>query len=1114
MSHPTDEAELARLDQAIATLANRAEQARQAWIAADAALRAAQWHRAELVRRIETQRAAPAAPSPPPTPPALVTPSPIAVARRETSTRTVQTVLFILGGLLLCAAAVVFTAVAWYTYGVRGRAVILAVVTALALCPPLVALRRRLRATAETFACVGLLLVVLDGYAAWYVNLLDVTVVPATSYAAAVCTATAAVAFGYRALTGLVAPRLVSAIAVQPVLALLAVEWKPSASGWAVVFAGSAALNLLLVAGRASMLLRVVGWIFFSSAVPAAVGAAAVAEVSASTPITAAYAGVATVVGPLVLAVAAGRTRSPSLLCLSACLVSLSTAIAVIRFAGITWREYVLVVAAGVIAAMAVLGSVASRVLSAHVRTGLVASGYLGAGGLSVYLAPFLLVAAVGPLRAALPIWHGNLAGRAWLDWQALAAVGFATLAFAVLAPRAARPSVVVSGATLAVLALPGAVALPWWAPATLDAAVATLLAVSAVVLRRNVPGVAAFATPPGVAAAVPTVHGVAAGLARPALTAGVLGGLVVAGVMVSRLVRSGAPPSQRVIGGTALAVGLGALPPAVGSLLAVLDVPVWWRLRATTAAVGIVLVAVAVVRQQRWYAYAAAVVSALVWPMVGAVSGIEPVACYAGVGLLALALAMLAASPATPMRLAIAASIAGGAAVAPAGVLAFAVLSPLLAVVVLPYTWLDAVWSGAPAGIGLSPVAYGLTASLTWVAAVGLALLAVATGVAAYAVTGRLRHAVPGLAAGLPAALLVGLAAAEAAWPAVPAVTLALGIGLLLASALSRPSAWAAVLLIPQGVAFLGAGLAGALSAEWTTLAALGSTVVAGVVAGAVGRHQTWRFMGWLSAAVLAIATAVAAAFAADLQPHQAAFAVLAAAAAVLVVGVLLAARRRRWDGAAVQAAAHAGAVVSLLLTVNAPRHCAAVCALWGVAVGLRALWPATSATARSAYAAAAGGSELIGWWLLLASAQVSLVEAYTLPLAVMALVAGWAAMRGHPELRSWIAYGPALAAAFLPSLASVVSAPGNEWRRLLLGLGSLAVVIAGSVRRLQAPVVLGGGVLAVVVLHELVLIWDRTPRWIPLAVGGLLLVGLAVTYERRLRDLARLRSAVSRMR
>jgi len=60
---------------------------------------------------------------------------------------------------------------------------------------------------------------------------------------------------------------------------------------------------------------------------------------------------------------------------------------------------------------------------------------------------------------------------------------------------------------------------------------------------------------------------------------------------------------------------------------------------------------------------------------------------------------------------------------------------------------------------------------------------------------------------------------------------------------------------------------------------------------------------------------------------------------------------------------------------------------------------------------------------------------------------------------------------------------------------------------------VVIGGGVLLLVALHELTLVWDLLPRWIPLAAAGLLLVVLAMTLERRRRDLARFRAALIRM-
>ena len=73
--------------------------------------------------------------------------------------------------------------------------------------------------------------------------------------------------------------------------------------------------------------------------------------------------------------------------------------------------------------------------------------------------------------------------------------------------------------------------------------------------------------------------------------------------------------------------------------------------------------------------------------------------------------------------------------------------------------------------------------------------------------------------------------------------------------------------------------------------------------------------------------------------------------------------------------------------------------------------------------------------------------------------------------------------------------------------------MLLAGARVRLQAPVVTGGATLLLVALHELVQFWDLLPRWVPLAAGGLLLVGVATTMEQRRRDLARLRAAITRM-
>ncbi|WP_240742448.1 SCO7613 C-terminal domain-containing membrane protein [Micromonospora zingiberis] len=212
--------------------------------------------------------------------------------------------------------------------------------------------------------------------------------------------------------------------------------------------------------------------------------------------------------------------------------------------------------------------------------------------------------------------------------------------------------------------------------------------------------------------------------------------------------------------------------------------------------------------------------------------------------------------------------------------------------------------------------------------------------------------------------------------------------------------------------------------------------------------------------------------------------------------------------------AAAQAVALVALLLTSGAARHAATVCVFWAAALGLRLLRRDESTARRWVFAAIAGGSVLLGSWLLLVAGGVTVLEAYTVPVAVLALAAGTAALRTRPGLTSWLALGPGLAAVLLPSLAAVLfGADPQPWRRLLLGAVALTATLLGATRRWQAPVVLGGATLALLALHELVRSWDLLPRWAFLAVAGLALIGLAATYERRRRDLLRLRTTVSRM-
>ncbi|MEV6816633.1 hypothetical protein AB0M52_31620, partial [Micromonospora sp. NPDC051296] len=330
----------------------------------------------------------------------------------------------------------------------------------------------------------------------------------------------------------------------------------------------------------------------------------------------------------------------------------------------------------------------------------------------------------------------------------------------------------------------------------------------------------------------------------------------------------------------------------------------------------------------------------------------------------------------------------------------------------------------------------------------------------------------------------------------------------------------------VPVGVVLTGAGLLNLQATRAGTLAGLGLLVVAAAVAGAAARHPVVRLAGWLIAVAAATGFAVTAPLAGGLPLRVAAFAVLGVAALALALAATSATRRATVPdtaagvgpaglvGRALDAAAQAVALVALLLTAGAPRHGATVCVLWGAAVGVRLLTRGESIGRRWVFAGIAGGSEVLAVWLLLVAGGVTVLEAYTVPLAVLALGAGAVALRTRPGFTSWLALGPGLAAVLLPSLAAVLFGPDPQpWRRLLLGAAALTATLLGAVRRWQAPVVLGGVALTLLALHELVRSWDLLPRWVFLAAAGLALIGLAATYERRRRDLLRLRSAVGRM-
>ncbi|MEW2418625.1 hypothetical protein AB0953_33775 [Streptomyces sp. NPDC046866] len=285
--------------------------------------------------------------------------------------------------------------------------------------------------------------------------------------------------------------------------------------------------------------------------------------------------------------------------------------------------------------------------------------------------------------------------------------------------------------------------------------------------------------------------------------------------------------------------------------------------------------------------------------------------------------------------------------------------------------------------------------------------------------------------------------------------------------------------------------GLLGGACAAVAARRGAAPAVRAGAAAGAVGYAAT---------------TAAALAALAGLALAWWSLPLLAVAAAAAVPGPRLGSVR-----VAAEAAGAAVAGLALLAAAGEPPLLATACALAGVVCAGAAV-----RADRRALGWAAAALGVAAAWIRLWASGVALVEAYTLPVTAAALAVGFLRRRGDRAASSWAAYGPGLAATLLPSLAAAWGDP--HWLRpLLLGLAALGVTLAGARWRLQAPLLLGGGCLAAVALHELapyvVQVAGMLPRWLPPALAGLLLLAVGATYERRLRDVRRLREALGRL-
>jgi len=408
-------------------------------------------------------------------------------------------------------------------------------------------------------------------------------------------------------------------------------------------------------------------------------------------------------------------------------------------------------------------------------------------------------------------------------------------------------------------------------------------------------------------------------------------------------------------------------------------------------------------------------------------------------------------------------------AAVATLGVGVVGLLGPLLRALAAPPEWAGDPWTGraasgaADAVARLSPAEGGLEA--LWPVVVMLLACAAAAGLAAARPRGS-RAIEPALAGAVASGAAVGIVAVlpmAVGWPLWAALlcTAAGALGCGTGAVLADRDGWslAASVLAACTAVLVVVALAWALATEAGTLAVVGLLAAAAAVAAGASRTS------WLRRSFAAVATAAvlgesaAAVVSAGGGAAQAGLTVAVAAGIVLVAGARW--RQGTAEGPVMETLSLAGLVAGILLAAREERWLAAALTAAVPMLAVAAVRPA-----RRGYAWCGAAAAVAATWAWLAVANVALVEAYTLPAAGAALIAG-----------------------------------------------ALLVVLSGARARLQAPLILGAVTLLALGVDVLLPVAARLPRWVTIGAAGLVLLWLGATTDRRLTQLRGLRQRLQNL-
>ncbi|WP_205324830.1 SCO7613 C-terminal domain-containing membrane protein [Glycomyces sp. YM15] len=346
-----------------------------------------------------------------------------------------------------------------------------------------------------------------------------------------------------------------------------------------------------------------------------------------------------------------------------------------------------------------------------------------------------------------------------------------------------------------------------------------------------------------------------------------------------------------------------------------------------------------------------------------------------------------------------------------------------------------------------------------------------------------------------------------------------------------------ASMLLLPQRFRFNGAALAVSFAiassaillwdqdqARFDALPTIGLIVCAamGLASALFSGTLTGRCSGWVALTVWAPLAGAAAANSDTLYPGEGWIPLwLTVTAATMLVVAVGAPRRSRPDRVLAAVLAHvlAGttAVISGLVNVFDWTYDDGADLIPAAQFGVYALALAGAAimapVRKWGYVIAALCTGTLGWWSMLDALEVHTLEFFTAPPAAVVFLIGLWRLEKRPDVGSWSTLALPILVGIAPSLILALEG-GNEIRRVGVGAAAIAVIIAGLTRRWQAPLVLGSIALAVITVNELLLLRGHIPVWVPPAIGGAILISVGATFERRRRDLRRIREGLKAMR